>query len=87
MPVLGVDYGLVAAALQRHAPYVPRMVVADTDDGVMTTVVTVAARMAAPGDVGLLVPAAASLAMFFSYVARENADGDAVAALPGTDRA
>jgi UDP-N-acetylmuramoylalanine--D-glutamate ligase len=85
--VLGVDRELIVAALERHAPDVPRMVIADTDDGVMTTVVTAAARMAAPGDVVLLAPAAASLDMFSSYAARGNAFADAVAALPGTDRA
>ncbi|WP_111767136.1 UDP-N-acetylmuramoyl-L-alanine--D-glutamate ligase [Nakamurella deserti] len=85
--VIGVDRELIAAALRRHAPDVPRMVIAATDDGVMTTVVTAAARMAAPGDVVLLAPAAASLDMFSSYAARGNAFADAVAALPGTDRA
>jgi UDP-N-acetylmuramoylalanine--D-glutamate ligase len=85
--VIGVDREQVAAALRRHAPDVPRMVLDGTDDGVMTTVVTAAARMAAPGDVVLLAPAAASLDMFASYAARGNAFAAAVAALPGTDRA
>lgn len=80
-----MDYGLVAAVLQRHAPDVPRMVVADTDDGVMTTVVTAAARTAALGDVVLPAPVAASLHMFSSYTAPENAAE--VVALPGTGRA
>lgn len=83
--VIGVDRELIAAALQRHAPDVPRMVLPDTDDGVMTTVVTAAARMAAPGDVVLLAPAAASLDMFASYAARGNAFADAVAELRATD--
>ncbi len=85
--VIGVDRALIVAALERHAPEVPRMVVDDTDDGVMTTVVTAAARMAAPGDVVLLAPAAASLDMFSSYAARGNAFADAVVTLPGMDRA
>ncbi len=81
--VIGVDRELIAAALQRHAPDVPRMVLPDTDDGVMTTVVTAAARMAAPGDVVLLAPAAASLDMFASYAARGEAFAAAVAGLSG----
>ncbi|MEP6981082.1 MAG: UDP-N-acetylmuramoyl-L-alanine--D-glutamate ligase [Nakamurella sp.] len=85
--VIGVDRERIVAALERHAPDVPRMVLPDTDDGVMTTVVTAAARMAAPADVVLLAPAAASLDMFASYAARGNAFAAAVAGLSGTGRA
>ncbi len=81
--VIGVDRESFAAALRRHAPEVPVLVVADTDDGVMTRVVTAAAAMATTGDVVLLAPAAASLDMFSSYAARGDAFTDAARALPG----
>ena len=46
-----------------------------------------AAELAAPGDVVLLAPAAASLDMFGSYAARGDAFAAAVAALaPDRDR-
>ena len=45
----------------------------------MRTVVRAAAAMAAPGDVVLLAPAAASLDMFSSYAARGDAFAAAVA--------
>ncbi len=81
--VIGVDRELIVGALARHAPDVPRLVLPDTDDGVMTTVVQHALRMAAPGDVVLLAPAAASLDMFGSYAARGDAFAAAVTSLPG----
>ena len=48
----------------------------------MRKVVSAAAAMAAPGDVVLLAPAAASLDMFSSYAARGNAFAAAAIALP-----
>ncbi|WP_354530273.1 UDP-N-acetylmuramoyl-L-alanine--D-glutamate ligase [Nakamurella sp. UYEF19] len=77
--LIGVDAPIIAAALSRHAPNVPRMDVTGNDDGVMTEVVGAAATMAAPGDVVLLAPAAASLDMFASYAARGAAFAAAVA--------
>jgi UDP-N-acetylmuramoylalanine--D-glutamate ligase len=53
---------------------------------VMRTVVSAAASMAAPGDVVLLAPAAASLDMYSSYAARGNAFATAAAALPDITR-
>lgn len=50
----------------------------------MTDAVALAAGMAAPGDVVLLAPAAASLDQFRDYAARGDAFADAVAALPMT---
>ena len=79
--LLGVDAPLIAAALSRHAPDVPRVVVRGKDDGVMRTVVRAAVGMAAPGDVVLLAPAAASLDMFSSYAARGDAFAAAARAL------
>ena len=81
--LIGVDAPVIAAALSRHAPNVPRMDVPGTDDGVMTEVVRAATAMAGHGDVVLLAPAAASLDMFSSYAARGNAFADAVRAVTG----
>jgi UDP-N-acetylmuramoylalanine--D-glutamate ligase len=83
--VLGVDRAPIAAALARHAPGVPVIDVASTDDGAMGEVVHAAARLAAPGDTVLLAPAAASLDMFASYAARGEAFAAAVRTL--ADRA
>jgi UDP-N-acetylmuramoylalanine--D-glutamate ligase len=81
--LLGVDAPIIQAALSRHAPDVPVLLVRGKDDGVMRTVVSAAASMAAPGDVVLLAPAAASLDMYSSYAARGNAFAAAASALPG----
>ena len=79
--LLGVDAGLIAAALDRHAPDVPRIAVPGRNDGAMDQAVRAASTLAQPGDVVLLAPAAASLDMFTSYAARGDAFGVAVAAL------
>jgi UDP-N-acetylmuramoylalanine--D-glutamate ligase len=81
--LLGADRDQVAAALARHAPRVPVIDVASTDDGAMGEVVRAAAAMAAPGDTVLLAPAAASLDMFASYARRGDAFAAAVRELPG----
>jgi UDP-N-acetylmuramoylalanine--D-glutamate ligase len=74
--LLGQDRAEIAAALARHAPDVPVIVVDTTDDGAMTEVVHAAAGLARPGDTVLLAPAAASYDMYSGYAAR----GDAFAA-------
>src|SRR5262249_1087419 len=79
--VLGTDRGVVAAALSRHAPEVPVVEVARTDDGAMADVVRAAADLAKPGDTVLLSPAAASKDMFTSYAERGEAFAAAVHAL------
>lgn len=78
--LIGVDAPLIADALSRHAPNVPTMSVPGTDHGVMTEVVRAATTMAAPGDVVLLAPAAASLDMFSSYASRGSTFAAAVLA-------
>ncbi len=78
--LLGVDRHLVAAALRRHAPQIPIIDVARTDDGAMTEVVRAAAGLARPGDTVLLAPAAASYDMFTGYPARGAAFAAAVRA-------
>ena len=68
--LLGIDRSQIADALARHAPQVPVVDIARTDTGVMDDVVAQAARLARPGDVVLLAPAAASLDMFADYKVR-----------------
>jgi UDP-N-acetylmuramoylalanine--D-glutamate ligase len=84
--LLGAERATVAEALRRHAPDVPVIDVPATDDGAMVQVVESAARLALPGDVVLLAPAAASLDMFPGYAARGEAFAAAVRGL-GADRA
>jgi UDP-N-acetylmuramoylalanine--D-glutamate ligase len=81
--LLGVDAPIIEAALSRHAPDVPVLVVPGKDDDVMRTVVDAAAGMAVPGDVVLLAPAAASLDMYTSYAARGDDFAASALALPG----
>jgi UDP-N-acetylmuramoylalanine--D-glutamate ligase len=76
--LLGVDRAELAAAMARHAPAVPVVDVARTDDGAMREVVRAAASYAKPGDTVLLAPAAASLDMFPSYARRGTAFAEAI---------
>jgi UDP-N-acetylmuramoylalanine--D-glutamate ligase len=78
--LLGVDRTEIAAALSRHAPHVPLIDMARTDDGAMAEVVRAAAALAHPGDALLLVPPAAT-DMFAGYAHRGNAFGAAVRAI------
>ncbi|PZS35231.1 MAG: UDP-N-acetylmuramoyl-L-alanine--D-glutamate ligase [Pseudonocardiales bacterium] len=79
--LMGADRAVIARALARHAPDVPVVEVGRTDDGAMADVVAVASRLARPGDVVLLAPAAASMDMFSDYAARGAAFVQAVRAL------
>jgi UDP-N-acetylmuramoylalanine--D-glutamate ligase len=79
--LLGTDRAEIAVALHRHAPSLPVVEVARTDDGAMAEVVTAAAGLAHPGDTVLLAPAAASKDMFASYAHRGDAFAAAVRAL------
>jgi len=76
--LIGADREQIARALQRHAPDVPVVDVPDTETGVMDLVVARAGRLAQPGDVVLLAPAAASMDMFSNYGARGDAFAEAV---------
>jgi UDP-N-acetylmuramoylalanine--D-glutamate ligase len=80
--LLGIDRAEIVAALARHAPDVPVVEVASTDDGAMGEVVRAAAALARAGDTVLLAPAAASKDMFDSYAHRGEAFAAAVAGLP-----
>ena len=82
--LLGADQDAIRDAIVRHAPDLPVVPVGRTDDGAMGEAVAAAARLARPGDIVLLAPAAASLDMFADYAARGNAFAAAVRALePG----
>ncbi|RJL31238.1 UDP-N-acetylmuramoyl-L-alanine--D-glutamate ligase [Bailinhaonella thermotolerans] len=76
--LLGADRERIREALERHAPNVPVIEVAETHTGAMDRVVIEAARLASPGDTVLLAPAAASMDMFPGYGARGDAFAGAV---------
>jgi UDP-N-acetylmuramoylalanine--D-glutamate ligase len=79
--LLGTDREQLKLALSRHAPDVPVIEVALTDDRAMPEVVRAAAEFARPGDTVLLAPAAASYDMFTGYQARGDAFAAAARAL------
>lgn len=84
--LIGRDRAEIAEALARHAPQVPVVEVSATDTGAMDRIVAAAARLASPGDVVLLAPAAASMDMFENYAARGDAFASAVRRLTGSGR-
>ena len=81
--VFGVDRGVIADALARHAPEVPVKVLDGSDHGAMQRAVEWAASQARAGDVVLLAPGCASKDMFTDYAARGDAFAAAVARLAG----
>ncbi len=81
--LLGVDRGILADALARHAPDVPVIVVENPETGAMVDVVQHAASLARPGDTVLLAPGCASWDMFRDYTERGRLFAEAVMSLPG----
>jgi len=79
--LLGVDRGVVADALVRHAPDVPVRVIEASDTGAMVQAVAAAASLARPGDAVLLAPGCASKDMYTDYAARGHAFVQAIRAL------
>jgi UDP-N-acetylmuramoylalanine--D-glutamate ligase len=84
--LMGADREVFRDALLRHAPDVPTAEVSPGDHAPMTDAVRQATAMAAPGDVVLLAPAAASLDQFAGYAARGRAFEEAVAGLSAVAR-
>ena len=76
--LIGADRQLIADALHKHAPDIPRILVdapADYTRGggsnsLMEAVVAEAAKLVAPGDAVLMAPACASMDQFISYADR-----------------
>ena len=81
--LLGRDRAVIAAALERHAPDVRVIEVAEQDTGAMDRVVRAAASLAQPGDTVLLAPGCASMDMFANYGARGDAFAESVHRLAG----
>lgn len=79
--LLGLDRGVIAEALARHAPDVPVVVIDRPDTGAMAEAVQQAAGLAQPGDVVLLAPGCASRDMWSGYDARGTDFAAAVARL------
>jgi UDP-N-acetylmuramoylalanine--D-glutamate ligase len=81
--LLGVERAVLRASVARHAPDVPLIEAGagetDVMDGtaVMREAVVAASRLAQPGDVVLLAPAAASMDQFRDYAARGAAFAEA----------
>lgn len=68
--LIGTDADVIADALQRHAPNVPRITLTTRDTSAMEEAVRAASDIAQPGDTVLLAPGCASWDMFTDYAHR-----------------
>jgi UDP-N-acetylmuramoylalanine--D-glutamate ligase len=76
--LIGADRQLIADALHKHAPDIPRILVDAPSDytrggdsnSLMEAVVAEASKLVAPGDAVLMAPACASMDQFISYADR-----------------
>jgi UDP-N-acetylmuramoylalanine--D-glutamate ligase len=76
--LIGTDAALIGAALGRHAPDVPIVLVETGEDGFMDRVVASATAFAQAGDTVLLAPGCASMDQFRDYADRGRAFAEAV---------
>ncbi|NYJ75113.1 UDP-N-acetylmuramoyl-L-alanine--D-glutamate ligase [Allobranchiibius huperziae] len=84
--LLGADREVIAQVLRRHAPDVPVVQIDSIQTDAMDLAVTEAARLARPGDVVLLAPAAASKDMFSGYPERGDLFAQAARRVSGAGR-
>lgn len=76
--LIGADRQLIADALHKHAPDIPRILIDAPSDytrgggsnSLMEAVVAEASKLVAPGDAVLMAPACASMDQFISYADR-----------------
>jgi len=79
--LIGVDQGIIASAIERHAPAIPVIRVEARETDGMDAAVQAAASLARPGDTVLLAPGCASWDMFSNYSHRGDVFVSSVQAL------